>query len=59
MSRVLCIDDEDLIREDLIEELTDAGHEVRGARDGVEGLEAIYQFNPDVVLCDVNMPNMN
>ena len=33
------------------------GHEVRIARDGLEGLEAARSFLPEVVLCDIGLPN--
>ncbi len=34
-------------------------HDVRTASNGIEGLEALDQFEPDFVLTDVNMPLMN
>lgn len=34
-------------------------HDVREAGDGVEGLKAIEEKKPDLVLCDWNMPNMS
>jgi two-component system, sensor histidine kinase len=33
------------------------GHEVRIARDGREGLEAARRFLPEVVLCDIGLPD--
>ena len=33
------------------------GHEVRIAHDGQEGLEAARAFLPEVVLCDIGLPN--
>jgi CheY-like chemotaxis protein len=35
------------------------GHEVRTAHDGLEALEAIEVFRPDVVLLDLGMPKLN
>ena len=32
---------------------------VATARDGAEGLEVVHEFKPDVVTCDLNMPNMD
>jgi two-component system KDP operon response regulator KdpE len=40
------------------ETLTGAGYEVDDARNGVEGLEKLRQFRPDLVLLDINMPEM-
>ena len=36
-----------------------AGHSVITARDGNEGIEKFLTHNPDLVLMDVNMPNMD
>jgi two-component system, OmpR family, response regulator VicR len=56
---ILCIEDEpemiDLIR--LI--LGRRGFEVKGANGGVEGLKMIRQENPDLVLLDLMMPDMD
>lgn len=35
------------------------GYEVQTANDGATGLELIESFNPDIVLLDLMMPNMN
>lgn len=59
MVKILCIEDEESIRTDIIEELSEAGYECFGAADGQEGLKAIYDHSPDVVLCDINMPKMD
>jgi two-component system KDP operon response regulator KdpE len=40
------------------ETLTSAGYEVDDARNGVEGLEKLRDFHPDLVLLDINMPEM-
>jgi two-component system, chemotaxis family, CheB/CheR fusion protein len=59
--RVLVVDDHDLVREGLIHSLHFLPEiEVVGeARDGEEALTAVVQFQPDVVLMDVNMPRLN
>ncbi|MGB2869721.1 MAG: response regulator [Bacteroidota bacterium] len=56
---VLIIDDEDGIRGVVTMTLRDAGYETLEAEDGVEGLEMAMKEKPDLVLCDVNMDNMN
>ena len=57
--QILCIEDEhemiDLIR--LI--LAQRGFKVRGATSGKEGLEAIKNERPDLVLLDLMMPEMD
>ena len=39
--------------------LTGAGHEVFTACDGVEGLNALREHRPDIVITDLNMPMMD
>lgn len=59
MANILSVDDSKVIR-DLVESiLTEHGHQVITANDGVEGLKAARQQKFDLVLCDINMPNMN
>ena len=58
MTKILCIEDEFALREDIVEELRDAGYETIEATNGQEGLDAIVKHSPDLVLCDVAMPVM-
>ncbi|HVD51983.1 MAG TPA: response regulator [Candidatus Udaeobacter sp.] len=57
--RVLFVDDEEQIRKLLSTWLTRHGYEVTVANDGWEALKAIRTKAPDLVITDVNMPNMN
>jgi len=57
--RVLCIEDEPELREDLVSELRDSGCMVWGAADGLEGLALALSEQFDVVLCDVRMPKLD
>ncbi|NVK18935.1 MAG: SpoIIE family protein phosphatase [Methylocystaceae bacterium] len=59
MKRIVCIEDEASLRRDICEELQENGYEVIEASDGVEGLQLIRTKCPDLVLCDVRMPNMD
>jgi response regulator NasT len=54
---VLIAEDEALIRMDLREMLTEAGHEVVGeARDGAEAIALARELQPEIVFMDVKMP---
>ena len=39
--------------------LAHEGHEISCASGGIEGLAAVESDNPDLVLLDVDMPDMN
>jgi two-component system nitrogen regulation response regulator NtrX len=54
--KVLIIDDEAPIREVLKASLEDEEYQVVTASDGVSGLRAIKEFEPDIVLLDIWMP---
>lgn len=62
MHTVLIVDDEPIVREGLayIIDWQAAGFEIiASASDGLEGIEMIKKYQPDVVLTDVQMPEMN
>lgn len=58
MARVILIEDEQDIRDDIAEVLRDAGHEVVTAENGRLGLQLIKFQVPDLVICDMIMPEM-
>ncbi len=57
--RILFVDDEEQIRKLLSTWLARHGYEVTVANDGWEALKAVRTKAPDLVITDVNMPNMN
>jgi pilus assembly protein CpaE len=57
--RILFVDDEEQIRKLLSTWLARHGYEVTVATDGWEALKAVRAKAPDLVITDVNMPNMN
>lgn len=59
MVTILCIDDEVDIRKLIVEELEDAGFNTLEAANGREGLEVITTKWPDIVICDITMPEMD
>ena len=59
MAKVIVIEDETELRQLMVDELEDAGHETLEAADGVDGLSTILKENPDVIISDIGMPRMN
>jgi CheY-like chemotaxis protein len=59
MARVLVVDDETLVRGVVGRMVAKADHEVHEASDGVEAVERVREGDYDVVLLDINMPEMN
>ncbi|HYG90431.1 MAG TPA: chemotaxis-specific protein-glutamate methyltransferase CheB [Azospirillum sp.] len=57
--KVLVVDDSALMRRQLTDILMAAGITVQTARNGVEALEMVGAFQPDVVTLDVTMPEMD
>jgi PAS domain S-box-containing protein len=55
--RVLIVEDSDDARESLAELLRLVGHEVAEARDAREALDLGPKFRPEVVLCDIGLPD--
>jgi putative two-component system response regulator len=56
---VLVADDTSHVQALFRELLSADGHDVVGADDGAEALEAVYCYHPDVVILDVNMPKVD
>jgi DNA-binding NarL/FixJ family response regulator len=56
--QILCIEDDAETAALIAEDLRDRGHSVEIATNGHSGLSAILKSNPDLVLCDINMPGM-
>src|SRR5258708_8916269 len=59
MTRILVIEDDRMILENVLEILSLEGFEVRGAANGKIGLDLAMQFQPDLIICDIAMPEMN
>ncbi|MAA72819.1 MAG: fused response regulator/phosphatase [Bermanella sp.] len=57
--RVLVIDDEAIVRESIVAYLEDSGFDVIEAENGHEGVACFNSLQPDIVLCDLRMPNMD
>ena len=59
MAKVLVIDDEPHARVLLDMHLSHRGYDVLLAGDGWKGLQLFHQEHPDVVLLDLNMPELD
>jgi two-component system chemotaxis response regulator CheY len=59
MATVLTVDDSPSIRQMVKVTLEPAGHNVIEAGDGAQGLAKAQSSHPDLVITDLNMPNMN
>jgi signal transduction histidine kinase/DNA-binding response OmpR family regulator len=56
---VLVVDDDDSIREYLSQLLADQGYEVDTAVDGMDALKRVSASQPDLVVLDIMMPNLD
>ena len=59
MTKVLVVDDSNSIRDMVSFTLKSAGYETVEAKDGLDGLNKAKSSNFDLVISDVNMPNMD
>jgi len=59
MARILAVDDSAAMRQMVGITLTGAGHQVEQANDGREALQIAERQKFDLVITDVNMPNMD
>lgn len=59
MTKILIIEDNDNIRENVIEILELSGYEVFAAENGKKGVELALKIIPDIVLCDIMMPELD
>jgi len=56
--KILLIEDEEIMISLLQRKLTMEGYEVSVTRDGEEGLKAMREVKPDLILLDIIMPKM-
>lgn len=58
-SKILIIEDDKIVRENTAEILTLSGYEVESAEDGKSGIKKVTDFNPDLIICDIMMPELD
>ena len=56
---LLIIDDDDVVRASLAAYLEDSGFKVLQANNGLQGLEVFQQEHPDLMICDLRMPQVD
>ncbi|MGE3165707.1 MAG: sigma-54-dependent transcriptional regulator [Planctomycetota bacterium] len=59
VARVLVVDDEETIREELCEAIREAGYEATGAGDGLAAVQAALHQSYDVCISDIRMPGLD
>jgi DNA-binding NtrC family response regulator len=59
LAKILIIDDEQAARYGMKKVLKDLDYYIFEASDSIQALEIIGHSVPDVILCDINMPNMD
>lgn len=57
--RILLVEDTPELREDLALELQDAGYQVFEAADGQTALSVCATQMPDLIICDIQLPDMD
>lgn len=58
-SRLLIVDDSAVTRYRLRKFFTDLGYELEEACDGMEAIETLKKYRPDLILMDIHMPHMD
>jgi CheY-like chemotaxis protein len=59
MAKVLIVDDHAINRELISTVLVHVGHACHEAADGLQALDAVRTWHPDLVICDILMPVMD
>jgi PAS domain S-box-containing protein len=59
MKKILIIEDDAVLRENTAEFIKGENFEVFVAEDGLIGVKQALKYLPDLILCDISMPNMN
>ncbi len=59
MPQILVIEDETILREEVVEWLTLEGYTTLSAQDGVLGVEIATRKHPDLIICDITMPRLD
>ncbi len=58
-SKILVVEDNTEMRNNISEILEISNYEVYTAEDGLKGIQAVKEFNPDLIISDIMMPNLD
>ena len=59
MKKILLIEDDKVVRENTAEILELAHYQVSTAENGKNGIQAVEEFSPDLIICDIMMPEID
>lgn len=59
MKKILVVEDSSSLRKDILEMLGFEGFDAVGAEDGLIGVRRAREFKPDLIICDIMMPEMD
>src|SRR5262245_59016269 len=59
MNKILVIEDDEVVRKNVLDLLEAEGYDGQGAPDGKRGVELAVQLLPDLIICDVAMPGID
>ncbi|MGK7928724.1 MAG: response regulator transcription factor, partial [Spirulina sp.] len=59
MTKILVIEDDEDVRDNLLDVLALEGYELTAAPNGRQGLQLARNESPDLILCDLIVPELN
>src|SRR3989339_1677546 len=59
MKKIVVIEDDTVLRENMLDFLREEGYDAYAAQDGAQGLLLTKEVMPDLVLCDIGLPKIN
>ena len=59
MTTILVIEDVESLREEILETLSYEGFDVLGAENGIVGVQMAKTYIPDLIICDIAMPELD
>ncbi|MEG3937198.1 MULTISPECIES: response regulator [unclassified Microcoleus] len=59
VKRVVCIDDDNVIRKTVESILNEHGYEATAIGNPLQALSLVFQLKPDLILCDIAMPELD